>query len=412
MRNFQPYLLPDESTGEPWSVSDLTAHIKSLIDDEPDLQDVRVRGELSNVSRPASGHVYFTLKDGGSQIKCAMWRSSAARLGNYRPRDGDAVTARGRVSVYERDGAYQLYVEALAAAGTGDLYAEFERLKLRLQAEGLFDADRKRALPQFPRALGVVTSATAAAFQDILNVLRRRYPLVQVILAPTLVQGSEAPAQIVRAIQQLNQLAEPPDVILVARGGGSMEELRAFNDERVARAVAGSRVPTVSGVGHEVDFTLTDFAADVRAPTPSAAAEIITPDVNELQQWVDGAATRISHLMSARLADARAQYESLHRALRALSPIQQVTNYNLRVNELRGRLARALHARVLVQASRVNTLQGALEALSPLATLARGYAIVRRVDGSVVRAADDVSHNDRVRIRVRTGDFGATVDAR
>ena len=412
MRNFQPFLLPDElleTNHGAWSVSDLNAHIKALLDNEPVLQDVRVRGELSNVSRPASGHIYFTLKDGDAQIKCAMWRSSAAKLGGYRPRDGDAVTARGRVSVYERDGAYQLYVEVLEPTGTGDLFAEFERLKHQLQGEGLFDAARKRAMPQFPQILGVVTSATAAALQDILNVLRRRYPLVQVVLAPTLVQGTDAPAQIVRALARLNALPEAPDVILIARGGGSLEELWAFNDERVVRAVAASRVPTISGVGHEVDFTLTDFAADLRAPTPSAAAEIITPDINELQQWVDSAGLRISGLMAARLADARQRLGSLQRELRAYSPTQQYGNHVLRVRDLQARLQRATQSTLQMQWARVEALRDKLDALGPLATLGRGYAIVTKPTGAVVRGPNEVSVNERLVVRVQNGSFGVAV---
>ena len=405
MRTFQPFLLPADASSEPWSVGELTAHIKALFEDEPELQDVRVRGELSNVSRPASGHIYFTLKDGGAQIKCAMWRSSVARLGAYRPRDGDAVTVHGRVSVYERDGAYQLYVEHLETTGAGDLFGEFERLKQKLQTEGLFENERKRTLPQFPRVLGVVTSATAAAFQDILNVLRRRFPMIHVVLAATLVQGADAPAQIVRAIARLNGLAEPPDVILIARGGGSLEELWAFNDERVVRAVAASRVPTVSGVGHEVDFTLTDFAADVRAPTPSAAAELITPDSSELQQWVDGAGLRLDALMLAQVADARKRLDSLQRAMRALSPAQQLANQTLRVKELNGRLQRAMASDVQVRRAHVQALLGRLEALSPRATLARGYAIVSKLDGAVVRAADEVAPDERLHVRLAQSEF-------
>ncbi len=393
---------------EPMTVSEATARVKARIESDPALSDVRITGEISNLVRPASGHVYFTLKDAGAQIKCVMWRSAAARLRSYTPRNGDAVVARGKVSVYERDGAYQLYVEALATSGVGDLYAEFERLKEKLSAEGLFDPARKRPLPDFPRVLGVVTSPTAAAFQDIQNVLRRRYPLIDVLLAPTLVQGAEAPAQIVRAIERLN-LSGLCDVILVARGGGSLEELWAFNDERVARAIVASDAPVVSGVGHEIDFTLADFAADVRAPTPSAAAELITPDGDALRQVVDAMAGRVSQLLMERISAERARVEAARRALRALSPAAQLARARERVTQAQTRLGRAMSGRLALERAALRGAIGRLEAFSPLATLARGYAIVTRdSNGAVVRSAAQAVSGTALRIRVSDGDFGAT----
>jgi exodeoxyribonuclease VII large subunit len=401
---FQSILQPDE----PLSVSEVTAHVKDLIESDDTLADLRVAGEISNLSRPASGHLYFTLKDAASQIKCAMWRSAVTKLRGYAPQNGDAVIARGRVGVYERDGAYQLYVEALARQGAGDLAAEFERLKQALAAEGLFDAERKRPLPAVPRVLGVVTSSTAAAFQDILNVLRRRYPLVEVVLSPTLVQGADAPVQIVRAIERLNAFGRC-DVILVARGGGSLEELWAFNDERVARAIAASRAPVVSGVGHEIDFTLADFAADVRAPTPSAAAELITPDINDFRLRVDGLSVMLSDALQTRLANARAQVDMLQRALRLLSPAGQVRQRQEQVVDLRARLDAARTRALSLARLQVDGLRARLDALGPQATLARGYAIVQRGDGALVRAASDVNAGDALRIRVADGEFGANV---
>ncbi|MCK4449981.1 MAG: exodeoxyribonuclease VII large subunit, partial [Anaerolineae bacterium] len=252
---------------EPYTVSQLTGHIRRLIEDDPELSDVWVEGEVSNFSRAFSGHCYFTLKDAGSQIGCVMWRSVAI-LQDYLPVDGDLVLAYGRVGVYEASGRYQLYVDQIRPAGVGDLYRQFELLKARLEAEGLFAPERKRPLPGFPRCIGVVTSPTAAALRDILNVLGRRYPLAEVLLAPTQVQGDAAPPQIVAALEALNT-RDDVDVIIVARGGGSLEDLWAFNDERVTRAIAGSRIPVICGVGHETDFSLVGFAADVRAPTPS-----------------------------------------------------------------------------------------------------------------------------------------------
>jgi exodeoxyribonuclease VII large subunit len=393
---------------EPMTVSALTAHVKALLETDEQLADLRVEGEISNLSRPTSGHLYFTLKDAGAQVKCVMWRSSVARM-RYTPRSGDAVVARGRISVYERDGAYQLYVDSMTTAGTGDLYAEFERLKQALEAEGLFDAARKRALPEYPRVLGVVTSPTGAAFQDILNVLKRRCPMIRVILAPTLVQGEEAPEQIVRAMGALNASGEC-DVILVARGGGSLEELWAFNDERVVRAVAASGVPVVSGVGHETDFTLCDFAADLRAPTPSAAAEIITPDVAELRQNVDALLAELNQVLLDRIDSSRAELDSLRRALRLVSPRNQVLNARQRVTQWQTRLSGALLGRLELQREQLRGLTGRLETVSPLSTLARGYAIVRRErDDVVVRSVQEVQSGDTLRVRVSDGEFGATV---
>jgi len=410
MQGFQS-LLFSNSDNEPFTVSEVTARVKALLEGDEELMDVRIAGEISNLARPASGHLYFTLKDATSQIKCAMWRPQAMRLRAV-PRNGDAVTARGRLGVYERDGVYQLYVEALTTSGVGDLYAELERLKQRLAGEGLFDEDLKRPLPDFPRRLGVVTSPSTAAFQDILNVLRRRYPLVEVILAPTLVQGEDAPRQIVRAIQILNSLEQygetNPDVILVARGGGSIEELWAFNDERVVRAIAASNIPVVSGVGHEIDFTLADFVADVRAPTPSAAAEIITPDINDLRLQNDALSARLDELMQDRLDVARADLTNLQRALRLLSPATQAQQARRRIGELAIRLNSAAQSHTELARVRVEGLSGRLDTVSPLATLQRGYAIVSRsADGAVVRSVNNVQPGDALTVRVSDGTFGA-----
>ncbi len=404
-RGFQSTLFSQND--DALSVSDVTSLVKALIESKEQLQDVRIQGEVSNLSRPASGHLYFTLKDAKSQIKCAMWKSSAMRMRSV-PRDGEAVIARGRVGVYEASGAYQLYVESMMPVGAGDLNAEFERLKQKLQAEGLFDQDRKRELPVAPRVLGVVTSASAAAFQDILNVLRRRYPVVEVLLSPTQVQGGNAPPQIVRAIQRLQGMC---DVILIARGGGSMEDLWAFNDERVVRAVVASGVPVVSGVGHEIDFTLTDFAADVRAPTPSAAAEMITPDIVDLRQRADAYGAVIDQLVLARFSDSRSGLAELQRALRLLSPSQQVAQLRQNTQQLRQRTDSALAQRFAIERARLTGLSGRLAVLGPEATLARGYAIVRRADGRVLRSTADSAPGDALRVRVNDGEFGVIRDA-
>lgn len=253
------------------TVSQLTFYIRKQLENDPTLQDAWVEGEISNLSRPASGHIYFTLKDKGASLRCMMWKQDAARL-RVNLQDGMAVEAHGKITVYEPQGSYQLAVNVIQPKGEGALYQEFLRLKSMLEAEGLFDEERKRPIPDLPRLIGIVTSGTGAALRDMLNTLRRRLPLARVILAPSPVQGVEAPPALVNALNSINK--QKPDVILLARGGGSIEDLWAFNDERVVRAVAGSRSPVICGVGHETDFTLSDFAADLRAPTPTAAAEL------------------------------------------------------------------------------------------------------------------------------------------
>jgi exodeoxyribonuclease VII large subunit len=395
------------SDDEPLSVGEVTRLVKSLIESDEQLKDVRVQGEISNLSRPASGHIYFTLKDGVAQIKCAMWKSQVGRL-RMTPRDGEAVIARGRVGVYESSGVYQLYVDALTPVGVGDLAQEFERLKLKLQAEGLFDADRKRALPAFPKRIGVVTSASAAALQDILNVLRRRFPVGEVLLSPTLVQGDDAPPQIVNALARLQGRC---DVILIARGGGSIEELWAFNDERVVRAVADSATPTISGVGHEIDFTLTDFAADLRAPTPSAAAEMLTPDINDLRMRVDGYAALLDQQILALIRDGRTLLNDAQRALRLLSPAARVAQLKEGLGASRERLDAGLRARLSITRAELDALGSRLATLGPDATLARGYAIVTRAaDGRIVRSPSDAVAGDALTIRTAAGEFGAKKD--
>lgn len=393
---------------EPLTVSELTTHVRELLETDELLANVQVTGEISNLSRPSSGHWYFTLKDAGAQVRCVMWRSQAVRV-HFTPSSGDAVIASGRIGVYERDGAYQLYVDTLTGAGTGDLYAEFERLKRKLEAEGLFDATRKRPCPPYPHVIGVVTSPTGAAIQDIQNVLRRRYPIVQVLLAPTQVQGEDAPKQIIQALRALDETGVC-DVILVARGGGSLEELWAFNDEQVVRAVAATRVPVVSGVGHETDFTLCDFAADMRAPTPSAAAEMITPDVADLRQNLDGLTAQLGAAMQDQVGTLRTGLESLRHALRLAGPLSQVLNGKQRVGEWKVRLTNAMLVHLELQRAQMRGLNGRLNAVSPLSTLARGYAIVQRErDDFIVRSVQNVSPGDGLSIRVTDGIFRAEV---
>ena len=394
-----------------WTVSKLTQYIKDLLESDPALQDVWLVGEISNFSRSTAGHFYFTLKDAGAALGCVMWRSAAAGL-TWRPRQGAAALAHGRISIYPAQGRYQLYVDQLYPAGLGDLHARFEQLRDRLKAEGLFEAERKRPLPSFPRLLGVVTSPQAAALRDVLNVLRRRYPLAGVLLAPTLVQGAQAPPQIVAALKALDD-RDDVDLILVVRGGGSLEELWAFNDERVARAIAACRHPVVSGVGHETDFTIADFVADLRAPTPSAAAELAVPDQAELRQRMQGWGRRLEGSMAQHLSLARYAMEQQQVALRRSSPQVRVDTCRQQVDDLSRRAGRALTHSLSLRHSRLTGLQARLGALGPLATLERGYAIIRCEDtGAVVCSVEQVDAGDALRIRVQDGEFGAVTRSR
>jgi exodeoxyribonuclease VII large subunit len=395
---------------EPYTVSQLTAHIRRLIEREPELNDVWVEGEISNFSRASSGHCYFTLKDASSQIGCVMWRSVVPKQ-DYLPVDGDLVLAHGRVGVYEAGGRYQLYVDQFRLAGVGDLYRQFERLKARLEAEGLFAPERKRPLPSFPHRVGVVTSPSAAALRDIVNVLSRRYPLAELLLAPTLVQGDDAPPQIVAALQALND-HDDVDVIIVARGGGSLEELWAFNDERVARAVAGSRVPVICGVGHETDYSLADFAADVRAPTPSAAAELVAPDRAELRAQVAGLSGALVAALHGAVEERRWRLAEQVRALKHLSPAVQLAQARQRVDDLLGGAQAAVRHDLALRRERLSGLMGRLAGVSPLGTLERGYAIVRHQEtGDVVCSVAQVALGDTLAIRVADGTFEADVSS-
>lgn len=366
-----------------------------------------MRGEVSNLSRPASGHLYFTLKDSEASLRCVMWRTEAERLHEI-PRDGDTIEAHGRIGVYETAGAVQLYVDALQAAGEGALFQEFMRLKARLEAEGLFAAERKQPLPRWPLRIGIVTSPAAAALRDVVQVLRRRFPLAEVVLSPTPVQGEGAPEGIVEALRSLDRFARP-DVILLVRGGGSLEDLAAFNDEAVARAVAEAKAPVVTGVGHETDVTIADFAADVRAATPSAAAEIATPDRAELAHAVVDSRRRMERAMRDGLLDRRAEIEAARLSLRSLSPRAVVASARQRLDDLTGRSLRAVRIRLRLRRGAVTGLSQTLRAVGPEAVLARGYAVVRTAPtGDIVRSVKRVRPGDRLEIRVHDGEFPAT----
>jgi len=393
-----------------YSVEGVTAYIRELLDHDPPLQNVWVSGEVSNMRAAASGHWYFTIKDARAQLKCVMFRSSVQRQ-IIEPKDGEAVKVHGKISVYEARGEYQLYADEIqAAGGIGDLYLRFEQLKAALQEEGLFDAARKQPLPEFPLRLGVVTSPDAAAFRDVQTVLARRFPLAQVILSPTLVQGTEAPPLIVRAIERLNR-HQAADVILLCRGGGSIEDLWAFNDEQVARAIAASTIPLVSGIGHETDFTIADFVADVRAPTPSAAAELATPQLDELEIQLQRLNFEIQRLVNEKITVHRTELALRQRTISYLSPDQMIREKRQRVDDLNERLSKQQTRFLALLHERLRNRVQALNAANPEALLGRGYAIVTRSDdGTIVNKAADAPPGTGITVRLSDDEIKARVE--
>jgi exodeoxyribonuclease VII large subunit len=423
-------------------VSEVSRAIKGAIREDPRLADLWVEGEIGRVTVSSAGHAYFTLKDERSQLQCVWFRDDRMRS-VFEARAGLRVVAHGRIDLFEPQGALQLYVESLQPAGVGDLALRFEELKARLSAEGLFEADRKRPLPTRPAVIAVITSPTGAVWKDIATVLARRWPLVRVVLVAAKVQGEEAPASIVTAFRRLERYrdelrragreAEAPQVTILARGGGSLEDLWSFNDERVVRAVVAHPVPVVCGVGHEIDVTLADFAADVRAPTPSAAAELVVPDRAEMAAALRRAGARLAGATDARLAGAARELAVERRALDRVSPAARLASSREQVGLLFDRATRALdarlardrarldraaatlprltEARLAVASSALRSSAAALAVLGPQATLDRGYAIVRRrADGRVLRAATEAPSGTGLDIRLADGSVPATVD--
>lgn len=384
------------------TVSQLTFHIRKRLEDDPTLRDVWVEGEISNLAKPNSGHIYFTLKDKNAALRCVIWKTDASRL-RVNLQDGLAVEAHGKIAVYEPQGQYQLVVNLLQPKGEGALYQEFLRLKAALEAEGLFDPERKRPIPELPKIIGIVTSQTGAALRDMLNTLRRRLPLVKALLAPAPVQGAEAPPALVEALHKLNQ--QNPDVILLARGGGSIEDLWAFNDERVVRAVAASNAPIISGVGHETDFTLCDFAADLRAPTPTAAAELATQTtLDDLQAQMTYFTARLNARTLDLLAEQKAWLAALAARLKYSSPERRIQTENQNLDGLSRRAFSALRHRIQLHSANVDGMSKRLQALNPASVLARGYAIITSLEnGQVISKVAQAK--GALKARVSDGEF-------
>lgn len=400
--------IPMTATRTVHSVSEITDLLKSLIEQQPHLQNVWVQGQISNYSKSAAGHIYFTLKDEYSQIRCALFRSSAVRL-RFSPRDGEEVLVQGKIGIYAVRGEYQITVNNVEPIGIGALQRAFEELKQQLADEGLFEIHHKKPLPVYPKKIGVVTSATGAAFQDICQQLRKRYPLAKVLLHPTLVQGEGAAEGIAQALRMMNQ-RDDIDVLIVGRGGGSIEDLWAFNEELVARAIFASTIPVVSAVGHETDFTISDMVADHRAPTPSAAIEHIVPDQEELFAQLEGYDTWLRRIINDRFDAQNIRLQDLETRLSPTRRKDAIYQLHQTVDAL-DLACRSAVGRKLADSERdLYTLGQRLNTLSPLATLERGYSISRKTDGEVLTSSEQVSIGNRVEIQLADGHLACRVE--
>jgi len=389
------------------SVTQITQYLRALLENDAILQNIWVQGEISNLSLPTSGHIYFTLKDENASLRCVIWKNAVFGLRDHL-QEGAAVEAHGAISIYERSGQYQLYVDDIRPAGEGALYQEFLRLKAKLEAEGLFAPERKRPIPTFPKLIGIVTSASGAALQDILNTLRDRFPLAEVVLAPTAVQGEDAPPQIVKALEQINQIAKP-DVILLARGGGSLEDLWAFNDELVVRAVIASQSPVITGIGHEPDFTLADFAADLRAPTPTGAAVQATPDIADLRIHLNSVVGGLINQFQVELTNRANALQAAELGLEKYSPLWKLRQEMQRVDEFNLRLTNSISNRIQIEKMRLEQYNSRIQSLDPLQVMRRGFAMVSDEQGTMVDSIHKVTPEQRIRVLLQDGRFSANV---
>ena len=394
-------------TKEVLSISQLNEYIRGKLDVDPLLNQIAVRGEISNYKMYPSGHHYFSLKDESSVLKCVMFKGNAMRL-RFRPENGMKVIAMGKVSVFPRDGAYQLYCSALAMDGVGDLYATFEALKKKLAAEGLFDPSHKKPLPRYPGTIGIITSSAGAAVHDMLRILNKRYPLAQVKLLPVRVQGAEAPGEIAAAIGYANyyQLA---DLLIVGRGGGSIEDLWAFNDERVAYAIYESRIPVISAVGHEPDVTISDYVADLRAATPSNAAELAVPDMDALLQGLDAMSGSMAAALARQLKSARQRLDMLANRPSMQKPTGYLEQKGKALELLKNRLVSAQTQQLARERHRYVASVSKLDAMSPLKVLTRGYAFAQTEDGTVLKSVEQVEPGQQMAVSLSDGRLSATV---
>jgi exodeoxyribonuclease VII large subunit len=387
------------------TVSEINAYLREMLNADVILGDLWVQGEMANFKQAASGHCYFSLRDDTATLKAVMWRSHAAKLAT-RPTSGDAVLAHGAISFYETGGDIQLYVDALQPAGVGMLHAHFEQVKAMLETEGLFDVSRKRDLPPLPRRVGIATSAQGAALHDILTVLSRRCPLVEVVVSPCLVQGEQAPASIVAALHALYVSDVAVDVIILARGGGSLEDLWCFNEEAVARAVFASPVPLVTGVGHETDTTIVDYVADLRASTPSAAAELVAPELDTLEHQIEDVLQRLDEAVHLALAGRHQQLDDALARLQRHDPLTVLGRSRQQTDAVQRRIVEQVRSQLALHRARLQGVQTRLEVLNPQATLERGYVLVRRSDnGAVVSRVAQVGPSDVLTVTMHDGTF-------
>ena len=391
------------------TITQINEYIRSMMDGDRLLMNLAIKGEISNYKVYPSGHHYFTLKDDGATLKCVLFKGNALKL-RFRPENGMQVIAMGRITVYPRDGAYQMYCTAMAMDGIGDLYALFEQLKNKLAAKGLFDPAHKKPLPQYPSRIGIITSSAGAAVHDMIRILRKRYPVTKVVLLPVRVQGREAPGELAAAIEYANahQLA---DVLIVGRGGGSMEDLWAFNDEQVAWAIYNSHIPVVSAVGHEPDVTISDFVADLRAATPSNAAELVVPDQDALRQTLDGFLAAMIHGINRKIQAEKQRLRVLSETPVLTNPDRYFVQRQQALLLMRNRLGSAQEQQLHGKMKQFATMTAKLDAMSPLKVLSRGYSVTQKPDGTIIRSIDDLSVGESIQVTLENGFVEASVQS-
>ncbi len=389
-----------------FSVTELNNYVKRILDNDENLKNVFVTGEISNFKNHYSGHMYMTIKDEGGAIKAVMFSSYASRL-KFVPENGMKVIIFGSVSLYNKDGSYQLYITDMQPDGVGALNLAYEQLKEKLQNEGLFNAEFKKPIPEFPQKIGVMTAPDGAAVRDIFSILKRRYPVAEIVFCPVAVQGERAAPEIAKAIKLFNE-QNAADVLIVGRGGGSLEDLWAFNEEIVARAIFESKIPIISAVGHETDFTIADFVADLRAPTPSAAAELAVPDIFELKSELLGLKQHLSVLMRSMLTGEKERLENFEKQITILSPSNKIINSRQELSNLYEKVVNSITSKLNDEKMKISLLSSKLNALSPLEVLSRGYSISYN-NGLLVKSVNDVKNGDNIKVRVTDGEFFAEV---
>lgn len=391
------------------TVTQLNEYIKRVLEGTPQLNDVYIKGEISNFKNHYStGHYYFTLKDEGGQLRAVLFKYSAGKL-KFMPEDGMKVVAHGRISSFVRDGTYQLYCDSMEPDGVGALYIAFEQLKRKLEKEGLFDVSKKKPLPKIPTRIGIITSPTGAAIRDMINVCGRRFPYAKIVLFPSLVQGPEAPKQLIAGMDYFN-FSKSVDVIIIGRGGGSIEDLWAFNDEGLARAVSRSTIPVISAVGHETDFTICDFVADRRAPTPSAAAELAVPETSELKRKISNIITRESDVLSSMIKLRREKVKALSGSRAIVDPLNIINDKRMVLDMFYDRIIRSTDTEIKMSKSSLSRVTGQLNALNPLSVIARGYSAVYKPDGNLVKNINDISVGDKIKFKTVGGDVHCSVE--